>query len=292
MVGIGEWTFGVEARTETASLAAETDDVGESVLRPPGQTIDVVLDEATELVALVTLPDSGFGALGLVAEPTPPSDDAAIAAAVQAARAAEVAVVVVGLTEEQETEAVDKTTLALPGRQDDLVAAVAAAASRTVVVINAATPILMPWRDEVDAILVAGIPGQEGGHAVAAALLNEIEPAGRLVTTWPTRDGATPAWEVVPENGVLSYAEGPFIGYRGHAAGRAPAPAFWFGEGLGYGAWEYAGAVLDGRTVDGVAPQRRCARLPRGRAGLLRPSGRGAASPPGRLEHRPGSRWC
>ena len=84
---------------------------------------------------------------------------------------------------------------------------------------------------------------------MAAALLNDIEPAGRLVTTWPAADGATPAWEVVPENGVLAYGEGPFIGYRGHAAGRAPAPAFWFGEGLGYGAWEYAGAALDGRTV-------------------------------------------
>ena len=44
-------------------------------------------------------------------------------------RDADVAVVVVGLTEEQETEAIDKTTLALPGRQDDLVFAVAAAAA-------------------------------------------------------------------------------------------------------------------------------------------------------------------
>ena len=56
--------------------------------------------------------------------------------------------VVVGLTEEQETEAVDKTTLALPGRQDDLVAAVAAWRRRTVVVVNAATPVLMPWFEQ------------------------------------------------------------------------------------------------------------------------------------------------
>ena len=51
-----------------------------------------------------------------------------IAEAAAAAADADVAVVVVGLTEEQETEAVDKTTLHLPGRQDDLVRAVAAAA--------------------------------------------------------------------------------------------------------------------------------------------------------------------
>jgi beta-glucosidase len=150
-----------------------------------------------------------------------------------------VAVVVVGLTEEQETEAVDKTTLRLPGRQDDLVAAVAAAARKTVVVVNAATPVIMPWRDSVDAILWVGLPGQEGGHAVAAALLGDIEPAGRLVTTFPVDDEQTPAWSVTPVDGDLDYTEGTFIGYRGHHAGRAPQPAFWFGHGLGYSTWQY-----------------------------------------------------
>jgi beta-glucosidase len=158
-------------------------------------------------------------------------------------------VVVVGLTEEQETEAVDKTTLRLPGGQDALVAAVAAAAPRTVVVVNAGTPVLMPWASDVDAILWAGLPGQEGGHAVAAALLGDIEPAGRLVSTFPAADAATPAWSVTPVDGRLEYAEGTFIGYRGHAAGLAPAPAFWFGHGLGYATWSYGPAVLDGSTV-------------------------------------------
>jgi beta-glucosidase len=190
-----------------------------------------------------------YGAIGLVVEPTPPTDDEAIAAATSVAAGAEVAVVVVGLTEEQETEAVDKSTLSLPGRQDDLVRAVAAAAARTVVVVNAATPVLMPWRNEVDAILWAGIPGQEGGHAIAAALLNEIEPAGRLVTTFPVADAATPAWEVAPTDGVLSYDEGTFVGYRGHAAGLAPTPAYWFGHGLGYGSWSYGEATISGATV-------------------------------------------
>jgi beta-glucosidase len=157
-----------------------------------------------------------------------------------------VAVVVVGLTEEQETEAVDKSTLRLPGQQDALVEAVAAAARRTVVVVNAATPVLMPWRDSVDAVLWAGLPGQEAGHAVAAALVGEIEPAGRLVTTFPTADAATPAWSVTPVDGALVYDEGTFIGYRGHYAARAPEPAFWFGHGLGYGAWRYDSASLVG----------------------------------------------
>ena len=151
---------------------------------------------------------------------------------------------VVGLTEEQETESVDKTTLHLPGRQDDLVRAVAAAAKRTVVVVNSATPVIMPWIDDVDAVLWAGLPGQEGGHAIAAALLGHIEPAGRLVTTFPTDDDLAPAWSVTPVDGDVIYGEGTSIGYRGHFAGAAPKPAFWFGHGLGYSSWDYLAAEL------------------------------------------------
>jgi beta-glucosidase len=159
-------------------------------------------------------------------------------------------VVVVGLTEEQETESVDKSTLHLPGAQDALVEAVAGAARRTVVVVNAATPVVMPWLDRVDAVLWAGLPGQEGGHAIAAALLGDIEPAGRLVTTFPAADGKAPAWSVTPVDGRLVYEEGTYIGYRGHFAGRAPAPVFWLGHGLGYRTWEYA----DARLVAGDQP--------------------------------------
>ena len=75
------------------------------------------------LVARLTVPlGERFALAGLIAEAARVSDDDAIAAAALAARDAETAVVVVGLTAEQETEAVDKATLALPGRQDELVA--------------------------------------------------------------------------------------------------------------------------------------------------------------------------
>jgi beta-glucosidase len=246
-LGVGTATVTVGADSYDVTLESESTDIGGDFLRPPGWQTDVVLDGPTDLVADVTL--AGWSGLGLVAEPTPPTDDEAIESAVAAAAAADVAVVVVGLTEEQETEAFDKSTLALPGRQDELVWAVAAAARRTVVVVNAATPVLMPWRDEVDAILLAGLPGQEGGHAVAAALLGDIEPAGRLVTSYPSADGASPAWEVVPTDGRLAYDEGVWVGYRGFAGRRAPEPAYWFGWGLGYGAWEYGAVSLADSVV-------------------------------------------
>ncbi len=238
--GVGRWQLQVGDASFEDELAITTGGFGAEMLAPPFATRVVRVPAGTVVEGSVVLeepspdkPMAGAGLFGVIVRQAPRPSPEVIAEAVAAAREADVAVVVVGLTEEQETEAVDKTTLALPGDQDALVQAVASAARRTVVVINAATPVLMPWLDAVDAVLVAGLPGQEGGHAVAAALLGDVEPAGRLVTTWPAADGDSPAWSVTPVDGQLEYTEGPFIGYRGHYADRAPEPLFWFGHGLG-----------------------------------------------------------
>ena len=251
VMGVGQWTLRVGERTEHILLQASGSGIGEEILTPPSAVVSRELLAPVLVEASVRRPRAapGNGADGpalyaLIAHPAARAAEAAMADAERAAAEADIAVVVVGLTDEQETETVNKTTLRLPGRQDELVRKVAAAAQRTVVVVNAATPVLMPWLEEVNAVLWAGLPGQEGGHAVAAALLGDIEPAGRLVTTFPTADGAAPAWSVTPVDGELTYAEGTFIGYRGHYSRRAPAPAFWFGHGLGYSTWDYPAAEL------------------------------------------------
>ncbi|HSU34184.1 MAG TPA: glycoside hydrolase family 3 C-terminal domain-containing protein [Propionibacteriaceae bacterium] len=239
--GAGEWTlsYGEDSDTFTVPPPAGPPEVGFMV--PPSQT-RVIAARPDQIIAIRVAVGGRFTLAGLVVELAPASDDDALAAAALAAQDAETAIVVVGLTAEQETEAVDKATLALPGRQDDLVRTVAAAARCTVVVVNAATPVLMPWLDEVDAVLVIGLPGQEGGYAVADVLLGLAEPSGRLVTTSPRVDGAGPAWSVTPVDGALDYAEGTQVGYRGWDGGEE-SPAFWFGEGLGWGRWAYDSAT-------------------------------------------------
>jgi beta-glucosidase len=257
-IGAGDWTLTAGSVVATYPLRVSGSGMGEELLAPPAHTTVAEVADGAVIEATVLLlgkesgaPLAGVGQFGLVARPAPRPVDEVLADAVRAATGADVAVVVVGLTEEQETEAVDKSTLRLPGEQDALVEAVAGAARRTVVVVNAATPVLMPWRDKVDAVLWAGLPGQEAGHAVATALVGAIEPAGRLVTTFPTADAATPAWSVTPVDGAVVYDESTFIGYRGHHAQRAPEPAFWFGHGLGYGTWRYDSATLvDESTVE------------------------------------------
>jgi beta-glucosidase len=189
--------------------------------------------------------------LGLVLAEAPHASASAISSAARAAHDVDTAVVVVGFTPDQETEGQDKTTLRLPGDQDALIAAVATSARRTVVVLNAASPVLMPWIDLVDAVLFAGLPGQESGDAIAAALTGGVLPEGRLVTTFPAADGSGPAWSVTPINGDLVYSEGASVGYRGwHQSGQKP--AFWFGHGLGYADWDYENTDIARGTLTPV----------------------------------------
>lgn len=157
--------------------------------------------------------------------------------AVAAARAADVALVVVGTNARVESEGYDRTTLALPGHQDDLVRAVAAANPHTVVAVNAGSPVLLPWRDDVAAVLVTYFGGQQYGEALADVLLGRSEPGGRLPTTWPRTQDDVPVIDVVPQDGVLRYDEGIHIGYRAWLKAGTD-PAYEFGHGLGYTTWE------------------------------------------------------
>ncbi|GAA2476700.1 beta-glucosidase family protein [Streptomyces gobitricini] len=174
--------------------------------------------------------------------------EALITEAAEAARAADTAIVVVATTERVESEGFDRADLKLPGRQDDLVRAVAAANPNTVVVVNAGSPVEMPWRDDVAAVLLSWFPGQEGGAALADVLLGTEEPGGRLPTTWPAALADAPVTEVTPTDGELHYTEGLFIGYP--AWDRAGAtPAYPFGHGLGYTTWEYESLELTPDTA-------------------------------------------
>ncbi|HKN54698.1 MAG TPA: glycoside hydrolase family 3 C-terminal domain-containing protein [Amycolatopsis sp.] len=186
-----------------------------------------------------------LGHVGPVLDP-----DAAIEEAVALAELSEVAVIVVGTTSDVESEGFDRTSLVLPGRQDELVTRVAAVNPRTVVVVNAGSPVEMPWRHDVAAVLLTWFPGQSGGGALADVLLGVREPGGRLPTTWPDRLADCPVHQVRPEDGVLGYKEGVFIGHRAWARAANP-PAYWFGHGLGYTTWEYE--TLDVTSADGGA---------------------------------------
>ena len=163
--------------------------------------------------------------------------------AVAAAERADAAIVVVGTAQGDESEGFDRETLALPGRQDELIERVAAVCPRTVVVVNSGMPVLMPWADRVGAILQVWFPGQEFGHALAEILDGTREPSGRLPVSFPRAESLAPVGMARPRDGVLRYDEGLHVGHRAYARAGIE-PLFPFGHGLGYTEWEYEGLEL------------------------------------------------
>jgi beta-glucosidase len=159
--------------------------------------------------------------------------DQLIAAAAAAAKKASVAIVVVA---DVTSEGMDRSTLALPADQDQLIAAVAAVNPRTVVILNTSGAVLMPWLKDVHAVIANWYGGQEQGHAVAAMLFGDAEPGGRLPETFPASDKQGPAKTTVefPGDGVdVYYDEELAIGYRWYESS-GEKPLFPFGYGLSY----------------------------------------------------------
>jgi beta-glucosidase len=251
-VGIGQVTLAVDGQTllDEPVFPADVNPVA-AWADPPQRVVTRTLaaGDEVDLVLTYEVPEGAPATVCTLGYERPPLDPAAeLARAEAAARAADVAVVVVGTTEKVESEGFDRRSLALPGEQDVLVRAVAAANPRTVVVVGAGSPVLMPWRDQVGAVLLSWFGGQELGHAVADVLLGTVEPGGRLPTSWPATEADVPVLDTTPVGGRLDYREGIHIGYRAWLrAGRTP--AYPFGHGLGYTTWEYEGLAVDGETA-------------------------------------------
>ena len=138
-----------------------------------------------------------------------------------------------------ESEGADRPHMKLPGDQDILIAAVAAANPNTIVVLNAGSPVEMPWVDDVAAVVLAYYMGQEGGNAVANVLTGAVNPSGKLPVTLPKRYEDNPSYINYPGTMEVLYGEGIFVGYRYYDK-KDVTPLFPFGHGLSYTTFAYS----------------------------------------------------
>jgi beta-glucosidase len=220
-------------------------------------TVEVELIAGTEhrLEAELRHRPTGMGMSGLNLGVARPRRGHLVEEAVEAAANCDLSIVIVGTNDDWESEGWDRTELELPRGQDELVHRVAEVSPATVVVVNAGSPVAMPWLQEVEAVLMAWFPGQEMGNSLVDVLTGEVEPQGRLPVTMPRRLEDTPAFEHHPgRNGVARYLEGRLMGYRWYdSVGRDP--LFPFGHGLGYGSVELVDATLESPSAISVTLQ-------------------------------------
>ena len=163
---------------------------------------------------------------------------AGFAEAIEAARASEVAIVCVGgksglLPDCTSGEFRDRADLGLPGVQQALVEAVVATGTPTVVVVIDGRPLALPWiAEHVRALLLAWLPGEEGGHAIADVLFGRANPAGRLPITMPRSVGQIPVYYNHKSGGGRSQMLGDYVDLPVR-------PLFPFGHGLSYTRFDY-----------------------------------------------------
>lgn len=193
--------------------------------------------------------------LGMVTAPSA-AEDERIECAVDLAKNSDLAIVFAGMPGGYETEGLDRPNMELPNRQDELIRAVANANPNTVVVLNAASPVSMPWIEKVAAVLLAYFPGQEGGNAIARVLTGAVNPSGKLPISYPKRLEDNPAFEntAYPGDREINYGEGIFVGYR-YYDHRDTAPLFPFGYGLSYTTFEYSNLQVSKSVMPGESVQ-------------------------------------
>ena len=187
------------------------------------------------------------------------SPEELIAEAVRVAGEADYVIFIGGLNKSthQDCEDSDRTGLGLPYGQDRVITELVKVNQNLVVVNVSGNAVAMPWIKEVPAVLQAWFLGSEAGNAIAAVLMGDVNPSGKLPFTFPARLedvpahqlGEYPGSEKVGDIVNEKYNESIFVGYRWADKQKKAKPLFPFGHGLSYTTFEYGKPVADKKTM-------------------------------------------
>ena len=181
-----------------------------------------------------------------------------IAEAVRVASDADYVIFIGGLnkSKNQDCEDSDRKGLGLPYGQDEVITALAKANKNLIVVNISGNAVAMPWVNQVPAIVQGWFLGSEAGNAIAAVLLGDVNPSGKLPFTFPVRLEDVAAHQLGEYVGDRSkdvidvkYNEGLFVGYRWADKQKKVKPLFPFGHGLSYTTFAYGKPVADKKVM-------------------------------------------
>jgi beta-glucosidase len=169
--------------------------------------------------------------------------DAEFQHAVDQIKNSEVAILVLGEAQNMSGERASRSTLSLPGRQQELLEAAVATGKPIVLVLLNGRPLDITWASQhVPAILEAWYPGTEGGNAIADLLTGDAAPGGKLPVTWPRSVGQVPIYysqnlTQIPNETDTRYWDD------------SSAPLYPFGYGLSYASFQLSNLKIDSSSI-------------------------------------------
>jgi len=153
-----------------------------------------------------------------------------------------------GMPDRYESEGYDRDHLSMPRNQENLINAIARVNPNVIVLLQIGSPILMPFLDNVKAVLNCYLGGEAVGIAVDRLLYGEANPSGRLAETFPASELDIPSNDYFATgNNNVFYRESIYVGYRYYVTMNRPV-LFPFGYGLSYSHFEY-GNILANKTM-------------------------------------------
>jgi beta-glucosidase len=167
--------------------------------------------------------------------------------AVALAKKSDAVVICAGIDRFWEAEGADRTDFELPLVQNELIKAVAAVNPNVIVVLNNGGPLnVMPWINNVSALVEAWFTGNEGGNAIADVLFGVYNPSGKLPFSYVQKKSEyPPAFDnYLNRDKTADYKEGIYVGYRYHDKNNTQL-MYPFGFGLSYTSFQYSNLRLE-----------------------------------------------
>ena len=229
----GTWSVATKMENAISLLAGIKEVAGPStkVLYAKGSNLDY--DETFETNATMfgkTLHRDGRSKEELLAE------------ALKIANQSDVIVAALGESAEMSGESSSRTNLEIPQAQKDLLNALLKTGKPVVLVLFDGRPLVLKEENEtVPAILNVWFAGTEAGAAIADVLFGDVNPSGKLTTTFPRSVGQVPIYYAHKNTGrPLANKEGKFEKFRSNYLDERNEPLFPFGFGLSYTNFDYS----------------------------------------------------
>ncbi len=175
-----------------------------------------------------------------------------IAEAVAEAKDVDVIVAAVGESAEMSGESSSRTSLDIPQAQKDLLMALKKTGKPIVLVLFTGRPLTLVWEKEnIPAILNVWFAGSEAGHAIADVLFGDVNPSGKLTTTFPQNLGQVPLFYNHKNTGRPLKEGKWFEKFKTNYLDVSNDPLFPFGYGLSYSKFYYGNVKVSATQLKG-----------------------------------------